>query len=123
MVFFALLNAECSSLEPDPFHGDTAAEQLACAEGFADQIDVGSLFCTIDGVVVQNLGSYRVASPQFAFTAPTPWIFGETGGSGTSVSDGYFVMLAPLSVGAHTLHFGWSADFGSIDNTYHLTVQ
>jgi hypothetical protein len=83
---------------------------------------------------VTNLSSYRVSSPQFSFNAPTPWLFGDTGGNGTSVSDGYFAMLAPLSIGQHTLRFGGAFHFstaggdpfdfdGSIDITYHLTVQ
>ena len=119
MVFFPLADVECAD-----FVGEgSEADERDCADFFADHIVTGSLFCTIDGVNVQNLSSYRVASPQFAFTAPTPWIFGATGGSGTAVSDGYFLMHVPFSVGTHTIHFGGSADFGSIDTTYHLTVQ
>ena len=94
---------------------------------------IRDLFCTIDGVPVENLAAYRVQSPQFTFTAPTPWIFGDTGGAGTSVSDGYFLMLAPLSRGAHTLRYGGSFHFStaegdpfdfdaSLDITYHLIV-
>jgi len=119
-VFFPLANAECSSLEDPPFHGDTDAEQRACAKSFADQIDPTSLFCEIDGVPVENLARYRFVSPQFSFTAPTPWIFGPVGGTGTSVGDGYYLLLAPLSKGEHTIRFG-SASFG-VDSTYHLTV-
>jgi len=133
-LFFPLANAECSSLEADPFHGDTAEEQRACAAFFADHIVVSSLFCVVDGVPVTNLQNYRFVSPQYTFTAPTPWVFGDTGGTGTSVSDGYSIMLTPLSKGAHTLHFGgafhfsvaegdpFDADF-AIDTTYHLIVQ
>ena len=131
-LFVALVSAECSSLELDPFHGDTAEQQAACAKFFADHIH--GVFCVIDGHSVNGIQNYRVASPQYTFTAPTPWIFGDVGGTGTSVSDGYWVMLAPLSKGAHTLHFGgtfhfavaegdpFDADFG-IDETYDLTIQ
>lgn len=124
-VLFPLFNLECSSLEEPPFFGATEEEQAACAASFADLIDVDSLFCTIDGVPVENLGDFRFTSPQFEFTAPTPWIFGATGGDGTGVGDGYYLMLAPLSVGEHTLHFGGSIpDFEvSIDMTYHLTID
>jgi hypothetical protein len=133
-VFFALLNAECSDLEG---LGTTKADQRKCAKSLADHILEDSLFCIIDGVPVKNLAAYRVQSPQFTFTAPTPWIFGTpedpTGGTGTSVSDGYFLMLAPLSEGVHTLRYGGSIHFstaegdpfdfdGSIDITYHLIV-
>jgi hypothetical protein len=44
-------------------------------------------------------------SPQFTFTAPTPWLFGATGGTGTSVADGYYLYLEPMGVGQHVLHY------------------
>lgn len=118
-LFFPLANTECSSLEDPPFHGDTAKEQRDCAREHADGINSAGLFCEIDGTPVQNLASYRFVSPQFRFRAPTPWIFGTTGGIGTAVGDGYYLLLAPLSPGSHTLHFGGNG----IDSTYHLTVE
>ena len=132
-VFFPLVNAECSSLEDPPFHGDTATEQRDCAKFWGDHIVVGSLFCEIDGVPVKNLASYRFVSPQISFTAPTPWVYGSVGGPGTSVGDGYYVLLTPLSKGMHTIHFGGSSHFSvaagdpfdgdfPIDTTYHLLV-
>jgi hypothetical protein len=132
-LFFPMFNAECSSLEAEDsgFHGDTAKEQRTCAKYWANHIV--NPYCEIDGASVAKPETYRVTSPQFTFTAPTPWIFGETGGTGTSVGDGYYILLAPLSPGGHTLSFGgvmhftlaedgFDADF-PIDMTYHLTVQ
>jgi hypothetical protein len=119
LLFVGLLNAEDSGLE-DP--GSTAEEQLASAESQADLIQNVSF--TLDGVTLTNIGGYRVQSPQFSFTAPTPWIFGDTGGTSTSVGDGYFVMLAPLAPGTHTIHYsGTIPAYGlTLDMTYHLTV-
>jgi hypothetical protein len=126
-ILIGLANVECSSLEPefpDGTGGQTAAAQRDCAKFFADEIVVSSLFCTIDGQAVQNLGSFRFPSSQFTFTAPTPWIFGSIGGTGTAVSDGYFLMFNPLSSGTHTLSCGGAFDFGlEVGNTYHLTVE
>jgi hypothetical protein len=124
-VLIPLISVECSNLEAPPFFGETAEEQAAVAASFADLIDVDSLFLTVDGVAVGDLGDFRFQSPQYEFTAPTPWIFGETGGTGTSVSDGYWVMLKSLPKGEHTVHFGGSIPaFGfSIDMTYYLTVE
>jgi len=119
-LFFPLANAECSSLEPAPFHGDNGEEQRVCAKFWADAIDPTSLFCEIDGVPVQHVDQYRFTSPRFKFTAPTPWIFGPDGGTGTSVGDGYYLWLAPLSAGAHTIHFGCHSC--GIDTTYNLIV-
>jgi hypothetical protein len=132
-VFIGLVNVECSSLEepfPNGTGGQTVQEQTACADFFADHIVVNrrTPFCEIDGETVANLGSFRFPSPQFTFTAPTPWIFGELGGHGTAVSDGYFLMLKPLSTGTHTLRCGGAFHFsggGPIEfgNVYHLAVQ
>jgi hypothetical protein len=136
-VFVGLAVVECSSLEPtfpEGTGGQTEEEQRDCVNFYANHVDVSSLFCTIDGKAVENLRHFRFVSSQFRFTAPTPWIFGNTGGIGTAVSDGYFVMLKPLSGETHTVscggnfHFSvaegdpFDADFG-FANTYHLTVE
>ena len=93
-----------------------------------DAAVLSSLSFSVDGVAVKNIGAYRTVSPQFSFSAPTPWIFGDVGGSGTSVADGYYMMVAPLSTGQHTIHFTGTFDFGggnlfSLDVTYNVTVQ
>jgi hypothetical protein len=46
------------------------------------------------------------------------WIFGDTGGVGTAVGDGYYLMLAPMSKGTHTIHDGGTFHFeaGEIGN-------
>jgi hypothetical protein len=123
-LLVGLLNTEFSSLEGFA----TEQEQRDTASFFADFIVVDSLFCTIDGDAVSDLADFRFQSPQFSFTAPTPWIFGDTGGAGTSVADGFYVMLKSLDRGDHTLHYGGTILFpdgstASIDMTYHLTQQ
>ena len=128
-LLVGLMNAEGSDLEG---MGTTYAEQREAATFQADHIQYVS--CSIDGVTVPNIDSYRFISPQFHFCAPSPWIFGETGGNGTSVADGYFVMAGPFLKGTHTInikgafHFaiaeGDPFDFdASADVTYHITVR
>jgi hypothetical protein len=127
-LFVGLVNVEASTLEEPPFYGATAADQLAIANEFADYIT--DLSFTVDDDTLENIGDFRVASPQFSFTAPSPWIFGATGGTGTSTGVGYFVMLPPLSVGTHTIHYTGAfkfseapEDYIGVDMTYHVTVQ
>ena len=134
-LFLPATTIECSSLEPEDsgFHGDNAQEQADCATYWANHI-VGFSF-EVDGVLVNNLASYRVVSPQFSFTAPDPNILGVAGGgAGTAVADGYYVMLAPLSKGLHTtrvrstLHFsiaeGDPFDLDLVtDNVFQITVK
>jgi len=128
-LFVALLDAESSDLEG---LGATEVEQRANAKWQADHIH--NVACSVDSDPVEHIDRYRVESPQFSFTAPDPWIFSPApSGHGTSVSDGYFVMLKPLSKGSHTLRFSGNFHFavaegdpydfdGSVDMTYHLTV-
>jgi len=85
----------------------------------------------IDGVPLNNLDAYRVESPLFEF-GPLPEnnlfeVFGLDAPAGTtspSVDAGVYLLLAPLSVGRHVVHFGGTFDeFGfSIDTTYNITV-
>jgi hypothetical protein len=128
-LFVGILNAEASDLEG---LGSTTQERTDTAHFLADHIV--DPFCEIDGFTVRNIGSYRVTSPEFSFDAPTPWIFGDTGGEGVSVADGYYVMIQPLPAGAHTIHYGGGLHFAidegdpfdldaSIDMTYELTVH
>jgi hypothetical protein len=125
-LFVALANAEASSLEGSA----TGADQRATATWTAAHIV--SVSCSVDRTSVRNIAAYRVQSPQFSFTAPDPWIFSPApGGEGTSVADGYYVMLTPFSRGAHTIqltgafHFAiaegdpFDGDF-SFDVTYHV---
>lgn len=101
LLFAGMLNAEASDLEG---LGSTEAEQRATANWYADHIQ--DVSCTINGRRVPLISRFRVESPQFAFTAPDPWIFSPApGGDGTSVADGYFIMVAPLTPGKHTIRY------------------
>jgi hypothetical protein len=108
-IFLTVRDVEVSSLEEPPFFGETEQEQREQAEWFADHIV--DVFVTIDGREVQDVAQFRFQSPQFKFKAPTPWVFGDTGGKGTSVGDGYYLMLEPLPVGHHTIHYGGTFHF------------
>ncbi len=128
-LFFPVVNAECSVIEPPPFHGDDEEELRTCAN---DHIDSTSgRFAVIDGVPVNNLDGYRVESPLFVF-GPLPennllqflGVDAPAGATSPSVDAGVYLLLAPLSLGEHVLHFGGTFDeFAfSIDTTYIITV-
>jgi len=119
-LFFPIINVECSTVEPDPFHGNNEAELRTCATSF----QFGNVVAKIDGVDIQNLDHYLVQSPLFSFTVPEDNVLGVPAGTGQSVSNGYYLMLAPLSVGIHTIDFGGTfTDFDfTLGITYHLTV-
>jgi hypothetical protein len=75
-------------------------------------------------------------SPPFSFTLPADNVLNFTGEVGPPpsgkfqpgtyfpmVGDGYYVMLAPLSSGMHTVQFSGESDGFMLTVTYHLTVQ
>jgi hypothetical protein len=120
-LFFPIANVECSSLEPQPFHGDSAAERASCAASFA--AGVGTMTVTIDGTALRDLTNYHVLSPDFTFTVGPDNVFGircSNQCAGNSSGDGYYLLLNPLPPGEHTIHIT-ASNFG-IDTTFKLIV-
>jgi len=123
-LFVPVINAECSVIEPDPFHGEDEASLRACANGHIDS--TSDLSAMIDGKLVRNLDDYRVDSPLFEF-GPLPennFLGAPSGATSLSVDAGVYLLLAPLSIGQHTIRVGGTFDeFGvSIDTTFIITV-
>jgi hypothetical protein len=126
-LFFPMLNTECSSVEAPPFFGKNGGQQRKCARGLiANPQDV---FAELDGQSLQNPEDYYTESSQFTINLPEDNILlgpGTGPVTGTSVDAGFYLLLTPLSVGNHTLHFGgqFSAEAGGlvIDTTYYITV-
>jgi hypothetical protein len=125
-LFFPILNFEndnfCPPVDP-PF---TIAQLRQVIAGLMDTAT--NLACEVDGRPIPNLGSFRVQSPAFDITFPEGSVFQEwcgvlPGTYGPFVSDGYWLMLAPLPTGQHTIHFhGVIPGIFTLDITYHLTV-
>jgi hypothetical protein len=142
-LFFPVLttwvdNTECPVSNFDHFTPD---ELLALVMGFWDSVNPHT-FCTVDGVEVNGLddainGPYRVQSPPFSYTVAShdnllAKVFGapcipDGMTIDPAVADGVFLMLAPLSVGQHTIH--QVGTFGPVDHplflkdiTYEITV-
>jgi hypothetical protein len=93
----------------------------------AQMDSVSALSATIDGVAVQHLEQYRAQSPVFTFEDLD--FFGVEGECSPAVADGYWLMVAPLPAGEHTVHFSGvipaDAPLGpfELDVTYHLTIE
>ncbi|SPE60794.1 conserved exported hypothetical protein [Verrucomicrobia bacterium] len=141
-LFFPVLaviddNTGCPSYNSPLLTADQLAAQAA--DIFTA---VSETTCTIDGVPVQGLDDpqhtlYRVQSPAFTYTVAghsnlLAAAFGEPcipdGTTVTpAVSDGVFLMVAPLSAGPHTIHFVGvvgpvATPFFFKDITYNITV-
>jgi hypothetical protein len=109
--------------------GDLNYQQIGYMRSYTSSVETATgFFCQIDGRPVKNLAKrFGVQSTAFGFTIPddnllkavypAPNNF-EAGTYFPAVDDGYYLMLAPMSPGHHTLHFGapW------LDVTYNLVV-
>jgi len=128
-IFVPVVNAECSTVEPDPFHGDTEPELRACANGHID--NTSGLTATVDGAPVVDLASYREESPFFEFTLPENNVLqflGQDVPAGTTaqaVDAGVYLLLNPLKEGGHTIHVSGTFDElgATIDTTFLITVE
>jgi len=119
MLFIPIVNLSYNNI------GDTTPGSLCPPTHFTESqlrqtLDrfiqsVTTLEADVDGVNIQNLQDYRAGSnnPTFSITLPSDNIYnflGCTIPAGTydtqpTVSDGYYLMLAPLKPGTHTIHF------------------
>jgi hypothetical protein len=121
-ILFPIVNVECSTIEPPPFFGSNEEELRACAGAFMDT--AFGLGATVDGRSLQDLDAYRTQSPVFEFSGPDDNVLFIPGPvSGMSVSDGVWILLAPLSSGEHVIHFAGSFPGFPIDVTYEITVD
>jgi hypothetical protein len=120
-LFVPVINAECSTVEAPPFYGGNEEALRACATSYI----FGDLRAELDSQPITDLASYEISSILFDFSLPEDNILGIAGGqSGQSVDHGVYLMLKPLPVGTHTLHFsGTFVNFDfTLDITYNITV-
>lgn len=135
-LFFPILNNECSFLEGKKFGcpGTTVDDLRQDIKSVMDR--AANLSADVDMVAIPigtaTQSPYRVQSPAFAFTLPPDDLLSAIGEGpfqpGTyspMVGDGFYLLLAPLSVGQHTVHFHGEIPHLKfvLDVTYHLTVK
>ena len=140
-IFFPIINIECSTIEEAPFQLIEEGQDAnvdTCAASFVDGTNavVSDLSIEIDGEQLENPEDYRIQSPVFSFEFedPSDNILGvdcdvEDCDDARSVSDGFWIMLPPLSRGDHTIRFTGSFRdpvtdelFFGLDVTYELTI-
>jgi hypothetical protein len=130
-LFFPIVNAafgaavfDCEPTQPGVPCNITVLRAAAAAS-----MDPVTIEASIDGVPVRHLRDFRVQSPVFSVTLPEGNVVEVPSGTyAPMVSDGYWLMLAPLSAGAHTIHFknkitGGPFAGNATEVTYHLTIR
>jgi hypothetical protein len=124
MLFFPIANWVTAGWQ---FTGpeDVAGFVVWARGALKDAADQASgMACEIDGTPVLNIDAYREQSGPFPLTFPVDNLWGhpewqlELQTDVLGMDEGYYLMLAPLKPGTHTIHF----QAGSMDVTYHLTV-
>lgn len=128
-LIIPIVVAECSTVEAPPFFGGNGQALRTCAAALADGIDASSLWVAIDKRRLKDPAAYRVQSPVFDFVMPSADNFLGLAGvtTGSALSDGYWVIVQPLSPGQHKIHFKGSVTSGPAagfaqDVNYQLTV-
>ena len=121
-VLVPLPGASCSDAEPEPFFGETAAEQRECA--LANVSDVLQVTVSVDGGPPQNVLSDRFLSitEQFGVVSQPGNPFGATPGPTTVVVVGYLGVLRGLPPGRHTFVVSADAFGGSFTGTWTVNV-
>lgn len=134
-LFFPILNCEFANQEWSPPETMTVPQLYAFARDTMNGNQ--TMFCQIDGVAIDlqwttGVGNspYRVVSPVFFYYLPPEdnllqhWGLDIAGKIGPAVADGVFVLVQPLAVGEHTIHFGGGTPGTFVlDITYHITVE
>ncbi len=129
-LFFPLLNGVDVHVEGlDQMNAQQLRAELLGWEGLPSELHV-----SVDGVAVTDLGPsttpYHVCAggdstmcaSAFSVALPDGNLFGIAEGVyGPAVDDGYYVMLAPLPPGTHTVRFGGRWAFGGYDITQDIT--
>lgn len=135
-IFFPIINTVWVTIPPNQYYpaGDPpfsvpGAEQAA-RDAIAYVADADVLVCEVDGSPLTITPEYRIQSPVYTATlAIDCWgfagILDYAGSYPDSVSDGFWVLLPPLSKGQHTIHFlgGITAFAWAVEATFHINVQ
>jgi hypothetical protein len=142
-IFVPIANDEWSNPDTAPppayntFPGNYTPKQLA-QFAIAESDTITGVGATLDGKAIPNMMSHREPSLKFELEESGPYsihnvFFGDAPtGKFPAAADGYYIMLKPLSVGDHVLHFVGSAPDNSgtppllsaftVDTTYHIKV-
>ena len=96
-----IINVECDTTLTPSLH--TEQDLRACAK--ADQDNVIEKEIIVDGITIENLEKYRFQSPLFNMTFPENNVVGAKPQTAKAISDGFWVLLEPLSPGKHEIHF------------------
>src|SRR5215813_3629774 len=107
-LFFPISNvlAGAAVFDCDPTDPGVTCNLAVLRSAAATGQDPATLKAVIDGKPVKDLNQQRVQSPVLTITYPDESVTGVPAGTyAPNVSDGFWLLLAPLSAGTHTINF------------------
>ena len=129
-LFFPIIQAVfgAGAFDCEPTVPGVACNLATLRMAAAAAMDPVTLTASLDGKQLRDLQDQRVQSPVFTLTYPednAPQV--SPGTYAPQVADGYWLMLAPLAAGTHTIHFksiitGGPFAGSETEVTYYLTV-
>jgi hypothetical protein len=117
-ILFPIINTERSTTE---LPGAPDSHLVNAATNDINQVN--HLDVVIDGVAIQDFPKYRVVTPPFYVTIPTNNFMRLEPGRTRMVSDGFWILLNPMSVGKHMIHFIGRDPNLQLDVTYNLVIR
>jgi hypothetical protein len=124
-IFFPVLTGmtDCLGVEP-PCDPAANKKQL---DAWLESVEVEKLFTLVDGAAVAHLERYRAGPTEFSYSVPAAPNAYTCGGDKfenvevtQAYSVGYWILLPPLSRGAHEIRFGAAE---TLDVTFRFTVE
>ncbi|HJU35459.1 MAG TPA: hypothetical protein VJ695_10085 [Nitrososphaera sp.] len=100
-IMFPILEKECSFVEDTDIRTETDLISRATDETSR----ISHIETSIDGIALQNLNRYRVQTPVFEIVFPKNNVYGVKEGPTRATSNGFWILLEPLSPGEHTIYF------------------
>jgi hypothetical protein len=123
-IFFPIINTIYNNLGVTPPEDDEAL--IAGAELFGEPVTDLSL--EVDGVPQTRLYAHAQTTAPFGFDYPDGNIFEQTpgqypAGSTSGADHGYWVMLAPLEPGTHTVDFKGKLELTTAVHGFDFTIE
>lgn len=117
-VLVPIINTERSTAE---MRGAIDSQLTEFATNDINQVN--RLDAIIDGVKILDFKTYRIRTLPFHATISNNNFMQLAPGHTRMVSDGFWILLKPLSVGKHTVHFIGMDPNLQLDVTYNLSVR
>jgi hypothetical protein len=116
-TLFPIINSERSTAE---LQGTTDLQLRECVVKDIDQTT--NLVAAVDGFGIRDFSRYRILTPPFKVAICDNNFLGQKPGYARMVSDGYWIILKPMSVGQHTIHFSGMDPTLKLDVTYRVSI-